>query len=631
MTSPLGMLDYFAMEASEYLERLRSLVDAPEAPAPAELVRYSRALRGAALMANQQPIARAANGLEGLARAVRDGQRSWDGGTKDIALRAVESLTGYVKRSAQWTQADGQAAEQLAKDLEALAGGTITPLRTPSTSASAAAEGAAATLDAGARAFLARESALISSALGQAAQALRTAPPAKDVLQGVLRRMQPLRGLAALGDLPPLPDLLETVDRAITEIGRSEAPPAGAAEVFEAAAKALTRAAQDVTERGLPNADAEESQHFARLTLRAFATTSGAVSIATLLAEGSPVETGSPTTPPVTGTVERVELVSQGEYFAAAANELDRARSITQRDLRLHAFAAALKTLGDSAGGRVADFAALARDLIGSGVAASAPQDFASALRNVGTALQRIPESGPDQALADALNATIQQLLTLASEGAKPSAAAPAAAAAPAPAKSTASAFDSFFDAEAKAAKQPVTTTAPTPSSPTPSQGLAGLGTPGTGAAGGLAGAFVALASLRSGVKAPAPSIDTFIAGVSTRPKSEPREDAPPAPAPVAAPVAPKPVAAPAPAAPTPAPRPAPAAAVAPSAPSAPVASADGVVDIRDLCYSGKSALARALEVRKELTEVLANPMKAGGRMRPLIDELMDLVELAQR
>src|SRR5688572_14031467 len=454
MTSPLGMLDYFAMEASEYLERLRTLVDAPEAPAPAELVRYSRALRGAALMANQQPIARAANGLEGLARAVRDGQRTWDGGTKEIAARAVESLTGYVKRSAQWTAADGQGAEQLAKDLEALAGGTVTPLRTPSTSASAAAEGAAATLDAGARAFLARESALISAALGQAAQALRTAPPAKDVLQGVLRRMQPLRGLAALGDLPPLPDLLETVDRAITEIGRSDAPPEGAAEVFEAAAKALTRAAQDVTERGLPNADAEESQHFARLTLKAFATTSGAVSIATLLAEGSPVETGSPTTPPVTGTVERVELVSQGEYFAAAANELDRAQSITQRDLRLHAFAAALKTLGDSAGGRVADFASLARDLIGSGVAASGPQDFASALRNVGNALQRIPESGPDQALADALNATIQQLLTLASEGAKATSAPAAARApetgAPRPAQASASSFDSFFDAEAK-------------------------------------------------------------------------------------------------------------------------------------------------------------------------------------
>jgi hypothetical protein len=59
--------------------------------------------------------------------------------------------------------------------------------------------------------------------------------------------------------------------------------------------------------------------------------------------------------------------------------------------------------------------------------------------------------------------------------------------------------------------------------------------------------------------------------------------------------------------------------------------SADAVVDIKELCYSGPSALTRALEVRRELIEVLANPMKAGGRMRPLLDELLDLVELAQR
>jgi hypothetical protein len=226
------------------------------------------------------------------------------------------------------------------------------------------------------------------------------------------------------------------------------------------------------------------------------------------------------------------------------------------------------------------------------------------------------------------LNGAIQQLLTLASEGAK----VPAAPVAPRPAQATASAFDSFFDAEAKAAKQPAATTAPAHSAPAPSNGLAGLGTPGTGAAGGLAGAFVALATLRRSVKAPAPSIDTFIAGVSTRPKAEPREDAPAAPAP--APVAPRPAAPPAPpvAAPV-APRPVVAAPVAaPVAAAVPVAAVSGetVVDIKELCYSGKGALTRALEVRKELTEVLANPMKAGGRMRPLLDELMDLVELAQ-
>ena len=655
MTSPLGMLDYFAMEASEYLDRLRALVDAPEAPAAAELVRYSRALRGAALMANQQPIARAANGLEGLARGIRDGQRAWDGTTKDLTSRAVEALTGFVKKSGQWAAADAQAAEQLAKDLEALAGGAVTPLRTPSTSATPAAEsGAAPALDAGARAFLARESALIAAALGQASAALRSAPPARDALQGVLRRMQPLRGLAALGDLPPLPDLLEAVDRAITEIGRLPATPAGSAEVFEAAAKALTRAAQDVTERGLPNADAEESRTFAALTLKTFSMPSGAVSITTLLAEGAAVETGSPSGPAATGTVDRVELVSQGEYFTGAADELDRARSATQRDLRLHALSASLRTLGESAGGRIGDFTTLARDLIGHGIAAGAPQDFAAGLRDVGTSLQRIPDSGPDQGLVDALNTAITRFLTLAAEGARaPVAAAPAPAPAPdaAAAPKSASAFDSFFAAEAKPTPAPAPAPAAAPAArPAPApvaaggDGLLALAIPGGKTEGGISGAFATYATLRRGIAPPAPSVDTFIANVSVGVKPAAAPVQPPTSAPrLSVPVAAAPAAPPArpsgpvrPAVPTPPRAPAPPAApVAPAAarpPMAPVApAADGVVDIKELCYSGSGALARALEVRKELIEVLANPMKAGGRMRPLLDELLDLVELAQR
>src|SRR2546426_11153393 len=52
-------------------------------------------------------------------------------------------------------------------------------------------------LDAGARAFVAREGAAIASALDRAAQTLRGNPLAHDPLQQVLRALQPLRGLAA--------------------------------------------------------------------------------------------------------------------------------------------------------------------------------------------------------------------------------------------------------------------------------------------------------------------------------------------------------------------------------------------------------------------------------------------------
>src|SRR5437660_473416 len=94
---PLGMSDFFALEAGEYLERLDGLLAQSEHPSADELVRLARALRGSALMANQQAIARAAAGLESLARAVHDGRRSWDGQTKQLGVRAVDDLKIFVR------------------------------------------------------------------------------------------------------------------------------------------------------------------------------------------------------------------------------------------------------------------------------------------------------------------------------------------------------------------------------------------------------------------------------------------------------------------------------------------------------------------------------------------------------
>src|SRR5712664_3910913 len=214
---PLGMSDFFALEAGEYLDRLDALLQPPAPPAAEELVRLARALRGSALMASQQAIARAAMGLEALARGVREGRRPWDAATKQIAIRAVDDLKIFVRKAASWTDADTAKAEALAAQLEQMAGRPSAQVR--------AAE--ALGLDAGARAFVAREGAAIASALDRAAQALRANPLAHDPLQRILKALQPLRGLAALNDLPPLPDLLEGIEQTIGEVGRTgtTAPP----------------------------------------------------------------------------------------------------------------------------------------------------------------------------------------------------------------------------------------------------------------------------------------------------------------------------------------------------------------------------------------------------------------------
>src|SRR4029077_5939894 len=76
-------------------------------------------------------------------------------------------------------------------------------------------------LDAGARGFVGREEPESASALDRAAQTLRANPLAPDPLQHVLRALQPLRGLAAVNDLPPLPDLLDGIEFALAELSRT--------------------------------------------------------------------------------------------------------------------------------------------------------------------------------------------------------------------------------------------------------------------------------------------------------------------------------------------------------------------------------------------------------------------------
>jgi hypothetical protein len=385
MTQPLGMSDFFALEAGEYLDRLDALLQPPAPPAAEELVRLARALRGSALMASQQGIARAAMGFEAFARGVREGRRPWDPATKQIAIRAVDDLKIFVRKAASWTNADTAKAEALASQLEQLGGRPSGQVR--------AAE--AMGLDAGARAFVAREGAAIASALDRAGRAMRANPMAHDPLQQVLKALQPLRGLAALNDLPPLPDLLEGIEQAIGEISRtSGAPPAGLgdtiAELFQMAATSIAHAAREVAERGRPDPESAEFRKFAGLLVHFMDSEPDVVSIETV---GTIVRRGTPpggeSARPA--TLARLELVSHGEHLRQAADSLERAPSATQRELRAHTLGGTFRALGSAGGGpvaeRVAEFAQAAREAVTSGIAVNQPALFAAEVRKAGEIL----------------------------------------------------------------------------------------------------------------------------------------------------------------------------------------------------------------------------------------------------
>ncbi len=350
-SAPLGMSDFFALEAGEYLDRLDALLQ-PAAPAAAdELVRLARAFRGSALMANQQAIARAAMGFEALARGVREGRRPWDAATKQIAIRAVDDLKIFVRKAATWTNEDTAKAEAVATQLEQLGGRPSAQIRAVE----------AMGLDAGARAFVAREGAAIASALDRAGRALRTNPLAHDPLQQVLKALQPLRGLAALNDLPPLPDLLEGIEQAIGEASRTSAegaPPPGfgdtIAELFQMAATSIAHAAREVAERGRPDPESAEFRKFAGLLVHFRDSEPDIVpieSVATIVRRGTP-PAGESARPAALG---QLELVSHGEHLRQAADSLERAPSATQRELRAHTLAGTFRALGAAGGGPVAE------------------------------------------------------------------------------------------------------------------------------------------------------------------------------------------------------------------------------------------------------------------------------------
>jgi len=394
MTNPLGAADFFALEAGECLDRLETLVSQPEPPSADEFLRNARVLRGSALMSSHTHIARAAAGLEAVARAHRDHTRSWDAPTREQVAQAVEEFRLLVRRVSEWGEADTARAVRLGRGLESLAGQTAASLPERPT------QGERPELHTGVRAFVAREGALIASALDRAARALRATPGDREPLYNVIRRMQSLRGLAELGDLPPLPEILDGIELAVGDLTRLFAPPPDVDQVMECAGRALTRISRDVAERGRPDPDAEEARRFTEALLRAFAVERDVVAIESLYFSGDPEPATQPLSQPQFTMPEPLgplELVSHGEHLCQTADLIEAARSTIQRDLRLYHLLGALRSATipspDPVAGALGIFARSAQEALASGVASHSLTELVARLREAGELLRAVGES----------------------------------------------------------------------------------------------------------------------------------------------------------------------------------------------------------------------------------------------
>ncbi|MQA90031.1 MAG: hypothetical protein GEU90_07340 [Gemmatimonas sp.] len=89
--------EYFASEATEYLEQLEGLLALPEVPDSHALLRLSTGVRGSAKMAGAEKVAGVAERLEQAVRSLRSTRAQWSDELRDVAKQTVADLKILVQ------------------------------------------------------------------------------------------------------------------------------------------------------------------------------------------------------------------------------------------------------------------------------------------------------------------------------------------------------------------------------------------------------------------------------------------------------------------------------------------------------------------------------------------------------
>ena len=114
MTTPGRLLDFFTLEAGEYLIRLESLVTGQNMQ-PADATHFAaaaRGLRGSATMAKAGGLAQLATSVERIASGVVRGSISWEPELQRSLVGAIEDLKLLVRSVRQWRAEQDARVEQ---------------------------------------------------------------------------------------------------------------------------------------------------------------------------------------------------------------------------------------------------------------------------------------------------------------------------------------------------------------------------------------------------------------------------------------------------------------------------------------------------------------------------------------
>jgi chemotaxis protein histidine kinase CheA len=346
MNAPAGFLEFFILEAGEYVEQLDGLLNAAGSSGPdiAAFQRTARALRGTATMAKLGPFAELAASLERVGRVLHDGALRWEPALRGALVAAVDDLKVLLHGVRSWSAVEDTRARNRAAELaKYLPGAAATPTAPSPITATAAP-------------FLAGEAANIAAGL----ELLTTRPGDIATAANVLKRVRALRGVAGVSSVAPLADALEATEdaaRGLESATGGMTPQARA--LLEAAAAYLRTLSAAMRGGGDVNAPSPARDAFnAALDVwsSSMSERERVVPIAQLFYGDTEGLVESAAAPPTSASERlRLELVSQGEHLrqvVAAARVASDAASISrsQRDLRraLRALQGAADSFGEA-------------------------------------------------------------------------------------------------------------------------------------------------------------------------------------------------------------------------------------------------------------------------------------------
>jgi hypothetical protein len=322
MSSPAGLLDFYILEANEYIDQLDTLLaSATEGPPDlGSFVTAARALRGSSTMARQAMLASLASGLERLGRSTRDGTLPWSPRTRSAAVAAIDDFRILLRSVRNWgTYEDGRAESRIA-ELNELAPQSQSGAPSPSSATDPS--------------FFATEIEAIANSL----DAYLGNPRDPRALDLALGRIRALRGIAALKDVPPLADVGDAVERAArTRPGEHGVMRATYASLFDAAARLFRRAAADLRRTGRPDPSTPEIARFASVVAAldsASPDDDQVVPISNLYyADGGPHVVSRAHTPPTTSEHRfRTDIVGPAEHLRRLVADARAASDIVARE-----------------------------------------------------------------------------------------------------------------------------------------------------------------------------------------------------------------------------------------------------------------------------------------------------------